>query len=191
MDVLNIKRSRTRQKLLAHFFTNPNSNLYVREIASILSEDPGNISKELYRLENAGIFTSYKRGNQKHYSVNKKSPLYSELRSIIFKTIGVNGALKDMINSMVGIELSFIYGSFAQNKENSASDIDLLIVGKPDEDRLIQKIESLEKRLQREINYNIYSSKEFQEKFMKKDSFIVNIIKRRKILLKGSINEIC
>ena len=86
--------------------------------------------------------------------------------------------------------MSFIYGSFAKNKENSASDIDILIVGSPDEDKLMQKIEYLEKQLQREINYNIYPEKEFKNKIIRKDSFILNILKRPKIVLKGSINGI-
>lgn len=155
-----------------------------------MNEDAGNISKELNKLEKAGIFISSTKGNQKYFSLNKKSPLYNEFRSIIFKTIGVEGALRRIINETKGIYFCFIYGSFAQNKQNSTSDIDLLIVGKPAEDTLMQKIETLEKKLQREINYNIYPQKEFKDKLNKKDSFIINVLKRPKIILKGSIDEI-
>ena len=49
-------KSELRRKLLAYFFTNPENNLCLREIASILEEDAGNLSKELSRLENEGIF---------------------------------------------------------------------------------------------------------------------------------------
>lgn len=187
---LEITKSRLRQKLLCHFFTNPGANLYLREIASILKEDPGNLSKELTKLEKEKVFTSSLRGNQKYFSLNKRYPLHKELKSIIFKTVGVEGSLRQIMESTDGILLSFIYGSFAQDKENSASDIDLLIVGNPDEDKLMQRIEDLEKRLDREINYNIYPEKEFKEKMRKKDSFILNILKRPKIILKGSLNGI-
>ena len=188
--LIEISKSKLRRKLLMHFFTNTDSSLYVREIASILSEDAGNVSKELNRLKDANIFVSFLRGNQKYFSINKKGPLYSELRSIIFKTIGVEGALRELIAKTKGVIFCFIYGSFAGNKENSASDIDLLIVGSPDEDELLQKIEALEKKLQREINYNIYPNDEFLTRIKKRDSFITNILKRPKIILKGSINEI-
>lgn len=189
-NFLEITKSRLRQKLLSYFFTNPNANLYLRGIASLLKEDPGNLSKELANLEKQRIFISTMRGNQKYFSLNKRYPLYKELKSIIFKTIGVKGSLKKIIEHTDGILFSFIYGSFAQNKENSASDIDLLIVGNPDENKLMQKIEDLEKRLQREINYNIYPEEEFKKKIRKKDPFVLNILKRPRIILKGDLNEI-
>jgi len=48
----------------------------------------------------------------------------------------------------------------------------------------------LEKRLQREINYNIYSEEEYKKRIKKRDSFILNILKSPKIILKGKINGI-
>ena len=189
MNLIEITKSRLRQKLLTYFFTNPSSHLYVREMAVVLHEDAGNLSKELKRLEKIGIFASSITGKQKYFSLNNKHPLYKELKSIIFKTVGVEGALKEIISSTESIELSFIYGSFAKDRQNSSSDIDLLIVGNPEEDSLMKKIESLEKKLLREINYNIYQKREFSDKIKKKDSFIMNIIKRPKIILKGLMNE--
>lgn len=190
VNFLELTRSRLRQKLLSYFFTNPSANLYLREAASILKEDPGNLSKEFARLEKAGVFTSTSKGNQKYFSLDKKYPLYRELKSIIFKTTGVEGSLKEIVNDIDGIVLSFIYGSFAKNRQNTTSDIDILVVGNPDEDKLMQKIENLEKQLQREINYNIYPEKELKDRIRKKDSFILNILKRPKIILKGSLSEI-
>lgn len=190
VNFLEITRSRLRQNLLSYFFTNPDAKLYLREVASTLKEDPGNLSKEFAKLEKEGVFTSTLRGNQKHFSLNKSYPLYKELKSIIFKTIGVEGSLKKLIESTDGILFSFIYGSFAQKKENTISDIDLLIVGDPNEDDLMRKIENLEKKLQREINYNIYPEEEFKKRIRKKDSFILNILKRPKKLLKGNLNGI-
>ena len=184
-NLLEITRSRLRKKILSYFFTNLHANLYLREIASILKEDPGNLSKELNKLEREGIFISAFRGNQKYFSLNSKYLLYKELKSAIFKTIGVEGSLRKIADEADGMYLAFIYGSFAANKENSTSDIDLLIVGNPDRANMMERIDILERRIQREINYNIYSKKEFEEKIRKKDDFILNILKRPKIILKG------
>jgi hypothetical protein len=52
------------------------------------------------------------------------------------------------------------------------------------------EIDATEKLLKREINYIIYSLREIKEKRKKKDSFIENVLKRPKIVLKGKINEI-
>ncbi|MBF0494474.1 MAG: nucleotidyltransferase domain-containing protein, partial [Candidatus Omnitrophica bacterium] len=187
---IQLTRSKLRQKILAYYFTNPAKQLYVRQLASILEEDPGNLSKELSKLENDGMFIAETKGNQKHYCLNEKYPLYNEIRSILFKTVGVEGRLKDIIGGIKGIELSFIYGSFAAHKENASSDIDLLIVGNPNEDELLERIESAEEALGREINYNIYPAAEFKSKRKKDDNFIANILKRPKIILKGDLDAI-
>lgn len=190
VNFLQLTKSRLRQKILSYYFTNPTNQLYVRQLASILSEDPGNISKELCKLENEGVFIAETKGNQKHFYLNKRYPLYSELKSIVFKTVGVEGRLKDIIGKAKGIQLSFIYGSYAANKENASSDIDLLIVGNPNEDELLERIESAEQALGREINYNIYPAAEFKGKRTKKDNFITNVLKKPKIMLKGDIDAI-
>lgn len=185
-----IAKSRLRKKLLSYFFTNPQANLYLREASSILKEDAGNLSRELSNLEKNGIFISEVKGKQKFFSLNKRYPLYRELKSIVFKTIGIEGSLREIVNSDEDIKLAFIYGSFADSQENASSDIDLFIVGNPDEDRLLERIENLEDRIQREINYNIYSEKEFEKKLNKKEGFFQNILKRPKIVLKGKLNGI-
>ena len=188
INLLDTTKSKARQGLLTYFFTNPSARLYVREVAALLGEDPGNISKELKKLECAGIFESSLSGRQKYFSLNTMHPLYKELKAIIFKTTGVEGALQMIVKNIKGIEASFIYGSFASNRQSSTSDVDLLIIGNPPEDQLMSKIESLEKKLQREINYNIYSTREFRDRIKKKDSFALNLIERPKIILKGSLD---
>lgn len=184
-----IGKSRVRKKLLRYFFTNPEVDIYLREAAMILKEDPGNLSRELSGLEKMGIFNSRLSGKQKYFSLNKQYLLYKELKSIISKTIGFEGSLKELINITEGIKTAFIYGSFAQDKENTSSDIDLLIIGHPDEGVFMEKADELEKKLGREINYNIYSEKEFKERLKHKDSFILNILKRPKIILQGRLDE--
>lgn len=189
-DLYSIAKSELRKKLMLYFFANSGVSLYVREIAQILNIDAGNLSKELSRLERMGAFTSKTRGNQKYYRINKAYPLYSELRSIVFKTIGIEGGLRSILNGLEGISCAFIYGSFAEGKEHPESDIDLLVVGKIDEDKLITRIDAFEKELGREINYNIYPPLEFKRRIEKNDSFITNVVKRKKIMLRGDLNEI-
>jgi len=189
-DFLQLAKSALRRKILLYFFTNPDSRLYVREIAKIAGVDAGNLSKELSRLERDGVFVFDHRGNQKFYTLNKNYPLYNELKSIVFKTIGVAGKLEAALNTIEGIRCAFIYGSFAEGVEYAESDIDLMIIGRPDENVLIDKIDILEKEIGREINYNIYPCSEFKRRKTRKDSFVTNVLKRKKIILKGDISEV-
>jgi predicted nucleotidyltransferase len=182
---MEMTKSRLRQKVLLYFYTNTDANVYLRELASILKEDPGNLSKELRKLEKEGIFNPVTRGNQKYITLNQAYPLYKELKSIIFKTIGIEGSLRGIVSHTSGVASAFIYGSFAEHNENSASDIDLLIIGNPDENALMEEIDKLEPLIGREINYTIYSEAEFKRKQKQQDSFIRNINERPKIVLKS------
>lgn len=171
MEILEITKSKLRKKLLAYYFSNPEAEHYLREIASILEVDPGNLSKELVRLEKEGIFVSQQRGRIKLFSINKKHPLFAELRKIIFKTIGIEGLFKKELENIPQIQVAFIYGSFAQNKETANSDIDIFIIGRPKEQKLNQVISSLEKQLGREVNYIFWPKEEVIKKNKRKKFF--------------------
>ena len=188
INFLEITKSRLRNKILLHFFTNIDDEMYLREMALRLKEDPGNLSKELSKLEKEGVFISQFRGKQKYFFLNKDYPLFSELKSIIFKTIGIRGSLQNIINKTSGIVSAFIYGSFATGKENASSDIDLCLIVKDsvfNENNFISKIDSLEKTISREVNYIYYSEEEWEKQIKENDSFILNIKMGPKIVLKG------
>jgi len=188
INFLEITKSRLRNKILLHFFTNTDDEMYLREMALRLKEDPGNLSKELSRLEKEGIFISQFRGKQKYFFLNKTYTLFNELKSIIFKTIGIQGSLQNIINKTSGIVTAFIYGSFATGKENASSDIDLCLIVKDsvfNENNFISKIDGLEKTISREINYIYYSEEEWEKQINENDSFIINIKMGPKIVLKG------
>lgn len=188
INFLEITKSRLRNKILLHFFTNTDDEMYLREMALILKEDPGNLSKELSKLEKEGIFISQLRGKQKYFFLNKTYPLFNELKSIIFKTIGIKGSLQNIINETSGIVSAFIYGSFATGEENASSDIDLCLIVKDsvfNENNFISKINDFGKTISREINYIYYSEDEWEKQVNENDSFIINIKMNPKIVLKG------
>jgi predicted nucleotidyltransferase len=177
-----------RKKLLTYSFTHPGEDYYVRELAAIIEEDPGNLSRELKKLENEGIYNSHPRGNSKFYSLNKKHPLFKELKNIILKTEGVEGSLKDLILKYPDISLAFIYGSYAKGQEKKTSDIDLVLVGNFSNDKFTGQIRSLEAKLNREINFTSYAKEEFKKEQGKKGSFLDTILKDKLIILKGKTN---
>ena len=190
INFLELTKSELRQKLLAYFFANPESSLYLRELAIILKEDPSNLSKELVKLEKEGLFIANERGNQKHFMLNKRYPLYNELKSIISKTVGMEKILKERLEKISGIQFAFIYGSLAKNKHNALSDIDLAIIGKINEDKLMEGIATIEKFFNREINYILYSQNDWKSTKKMSDTFTSNIYKEPKIMLIGKEDEL-
>ena len=190
MDITRIFKSKARQAIFRLYFTNPDKGFYLRELERELEIPVSMLRRELIALEKEGLFSSSKQGNLLYYNLNKKFPLYDELKTIIFKTIGVQGALSKVLFTLKGIEAAFIYGSYAKNTDNAKSDIDLFIIGNLDENKLIEKINMLERDLKREINYNIYSKIDFGKKKKQKDSFITDILKSKKIFLVGGEDDL-
>lgn len=188
VNFIGITKSETRKKILRYFFTHTDANFYLREIAAIIKVDPGNLSKELARLKKEGVFKSTERGNQKYFSLNERYPLFSELKSIIFKSVGVEGALKEALEGIKGIRYAFIYGSYAKGSEQSSSDIDLVMIidkAKFKTDIFEKKAYELSKELSREINYSYYPVDEWHDRIKKGDSFTKNVLKQEKIMLIG------
>ena len=142
--------TKLRKKLLAHTFTHCDQKFYVRELADLIKEDPGNLSRELRKLEEEGLYYSKTEGNLKYYSLNRDYALFEEFKKMIFKTQGVGGALKNLVEDFSGIDCAFIYGSYATGKENALSDVDLLIVGTPDLRKWSDHVRDLEKKLKGE-----------------------------------------
>jgi len=185
MDMFRITKSKLREELLVLYFTNPNKKYYLRELERILNFSVGNVRRELIKLESTGLFLSEKKANLVYYHLNKSYPLFKELKSIIFKTSGAPKMLHTILEKFKGISQAFIYGSFAKGEEREDSDIDLLIIGKVDEDKLVEVISKLERKLQREINYAVYGKEDFNKKKEEGNSFILDILKEKKIFIIG------
>jgi predicted nucleotidyltransferase len=174
-------------KVLAHFFSNPSQKLHLRDIAARLKADPANLSREMKRLSQAGLFVVEPLGRLKLYSLNPTYPLYKEISSIIFKTEGVEGALRTTMKDLKGVSASCLFGSFAAGKEDAHSDIDLLIVGSPNMERVGDHILDLEKKLGRPIQYRIFSQEEFDRRKISNDPFIKDVLSHPIILLSGEL----
>ena len=182
--------TKNRAELLRLFLTNPEQSFYIQEIGRILSKKPGIFQRTLNNLEKEGILVSEYKANARYFKTNKDYPLYKELKSIIFKTVGVSGGLKEALKKIGNINFSFIYGSYAKAKENYLSDIDLVVIGNSNEDLLIKELDKLEDALKREINYKLYSLKDFKKEIKEKEPFLLEILRDKKIMLIGEEDEL-
>jgi predicted nucleotidyltransferase len=171
------------------FFENEDSEYYLREMARITGVPATNIRRELKKLEEDKLFVLNRRGNLLFYKLNKKHPLFKELKKILFQEIGIEFELKSLFKNLKGVEKVFVYGSYASGKNRTDSDIDIMIVGSPNKAKIEDKISELEKRYQREINYQILATEVFNKKRKEKNPFIMEILKKNKIILGGDKNE--
>ena len=78
--------SRVRRKIVVVYAKYPDFKTHVRGLAKLIKEDPGNIQRELKRLEKVGFLHSEKQGNTKIYSTNKNFVIFKELQGIVIKS---------------------------------------------------------------------------------------------------------
>ena len=190
LETLYITKSKIRRDLLALFFTNPSQKYYLRELQRMLGYSAGNIRRELLRFQSDNLFSTQKTANLLYYSLNTEHPLFEELKSIIAKTVGVEGSLRKSLSSIKKLKISFIYGSFASKNQKAASDIDIMIIGDPEISDLNEEIARLEKKLKREINITLYSLEEYRAKKKSKSGFILDLLKNPKIILTGKEDDL-
>lgn len=78
--------SRVRRKIIVVYAKYPDFKTHVRGLAKLIKEDPGNIQRELKKLEAIGFLQHERRGNTKLYFTNKHFIIFKELQSIVLKS---------------------------------------------------------------------------------------------------------
>jgi len=181
--------SRLRVSVLSHFFMNPGESFHIRSLAKLVGESAGNLARELNNLEEVGLLQSKAIGNQKHFSLREDSPIHEDLRNLFLKTVGVGGELRDLLSPLDGIELAFIFGSFASGEAHGSSDIDVMIIGDIGDRDLAPLMAELEARLHREVNYIVYSRREVEKRVNQDGDFMHEVFKGHRIILIGRSDD--
>src|SRR5512139_28720 len=174
--------SAIRADLLALLLNNPEERFYVREIATLLRKNPSGVKRELDNLEKMGILTSKKVANLKYFQAEKKSPLFSELKSLIAKSLGASGALKAALKNS-GAKIAFIFGPYTESEDTGT--VDLFIVGPPS--LSVEVLKDIEEKFGKKINTTIMDEGQFRDKKDSGDPELEKLLSGEKILLTGKL----
>lgn len=186
-SIANALFSKVRQRVLGVLFSTPDRSFYTNEVISLAQSGAGAVQRELSDLAAAGLLTVHKQGNQKHYQANSKSPVFTELRGLVVKTIGLADVLRHALEPLTPqIAMAFVFGSIAKQQDTSSSDIDLLVVsdtlGYGD---VFGVLEEATQTLRRTINPAIYTRADFITRQQGDNAFINRVMQQPKIWLIG------
>jgi len=190
MEIFELTRSKLRRELLKYYFLHPQGRYYLRELERLLKLPVGNIRRELLKMSRMGLFSPERVGNLVYYSLNRECPFYDEIRSIVLKTAGMKDVFHRELQKLEGLEIAFIYGSFADGSEVKGSDIDLFLVGDLDQYKLVRIVHKIEDQIGRTVNYVFFTKKELKDRISKKNHFILNVLNNKKIMVLGDENEL-
>ncbi|MCB4755940.1 MAG: nucleotidyltransferase domain-containing protein [Elusimicrobia bacterium] len=176
-------RSKITQDVLSYFFLHEGASLYVNELARRLGHDSGNLTRKLIELERNGLLKSEAKGVQKYYSLNPSFPLLNEYKRITLKSVGLERLLRDALLGVPELEKAYLFGSYAEDKMDMASDIDLLAIGRHKPLALQKAILDVQKKTEREINAMSFTPKEFEKK-RRDDPFLKSVLQKPRVILR-------
>ncbi len=184
--------SNTQQRVLAFLFGQPERSFFATELIRLAGGGSGAVQRELKRLDESGLVTVKRLGNQKHYQANPQSPIYAELCGIVQKTVGLAEPLREALKPFAKkIVAAFVYGSVAKRSDTAQSDIDLMLVSDSLEYAdLFAALEAVATTLGRTVNPTIYTRQELAKRVKQKNAFMTRVLAQPKVWLIGGEDEL-
>lgn len=184
----NLFRSRAMILILKLLFLNSSNEFHANDIARKSGLAPSTVAKEMPLIYNMGLVQRRAQGNLVFYKINNKSIIFNELKRIFLKFEMLDEVIsKDLPKEQ--IKYALIYGSFAKGTESQSSDVDLLVIGDVKEDDVLRSISKTERRIGREINFILWTEREFLERAEKKIPLIKEISKTPIMMIVGDESE--
>jgi predicted nucleotidyltransferase len=176
--------SKVAVQLLELFSDRPEAEMYQREILDEMRSQYNpklttpSIKKWLDFFVQNGILSEKKKKKWVLYSLNKGNPVVKQLRIFLNVT-----RLYDLIKNFdIDDAEIYLFGSTARGEDSENSDIDLLVIGKIDDDtRSNVRLKILDKG-KKEVNFVVYSKGQYSDLY-RNDKAFYDSIERDKIRL--------
>jgi predicted nucleotidyltransferase len=157
--------SRLRANVLNRLFTCPDEHFYVRQLAALAGEDSTNLSRELARLESAGILVSTTEGRQKYYQANRQSPVFKDIQGLVTRLPAADTTNQSSLDKLLNRRLQLnkpaltgfcrsnhvlklsLFGSVLRQDFRPESDIDMLVEFQPGKTPGFLKLAGMEEEL--------------------------------------------
>lgn len=191
MSILSeILSSKVRAEVFRLLFGLNDKALHLREIERRSGFAIGSIQTEMKKLYKLNLVLKNRDGNRLYYRANRQHPIYSELHSLVVKTVGLIEVFKDALAGEPTIRSAFIFGSIAEGSEKAESDIDLMVIGEIGLRSVSRLLQGLAEDFGREINPYILSPNEFINRKSETEHFISKVLLSPKLFVIGDENDL-
>lgn len=165
--LLPLLRTPFQGELLAWLYLHPDDELSLAEAVSRFGVSSATASREADRLVEAELITERRHGNLRLLRANTAGRLAYPLTELLALTYGPVAVLGDVLLPLAGVEEAHIYGSWAARYAGEGggvpNDVDVLVVGDPDDDELYEAARGAERTLGREVNVHRVASTRWHE----------------------------
>jgi len=177
---------------LAVLFGAPDRSFYANEVIALAASGTGAVQRELASLAESGLLTVSKQGNQKHYQANANTPVFTELRALVLKTMGLADVLRNALSPLAAqIDFAFVYGSVARQQDTAQSDVDVMIISANlAYGEVFGALESAAVSLGRRVNPTLYTPLDWDKRVAQDSAFVTRVLQQPKIWLIGNEEQV-
>lgn len=166
-----------RIRLLTKLLLNPASKVYLRGLEKELGVSSNTVRLELNKLSDMQLIEVEEadaNAKVKHYTANTGHPLFTSLRNIILKHVGLDQILEQVIAKLGDLDQVYLTGDLAQGKNSHF--IDLVIVGNIDKIYLHKLIDKVEPLIEKKIRVALFNSGEFRVEHLQDMGIAINLL---------------
>jgi len=169
VNMYKTKLTGLQQEILRLFFIKAGAQLNQRQIANLLDVSAPAVLKAMPTLEKENL-VKLKQNKEKRWEIelNRDSQRVLALKRADNLKLIYESGLADYLEKEFAGATIILFGSYSRGEDLINSDIDIAIVGRKDKKI---NIADYEKKLEREININFYSSFKDISKELKENIF--------------------
>ncbi len=146
-----ILRSDTQGRILACLLADPDTSHSLSDLVAATNTSMPTVLREVRRGEQAGILATEKVGPMRRVRARGDHPLYDPVRRIVVATYGPPAVVAEEFAGIDGAETVLLVGSWAARYAGESgrvpNDLDVLVIGDADRDRVDDAAQRVEKRI--------------------------------------------
>lgn len=174
-----------KQRVLAFLFGQPARRYQSAELIRLVAGGTGATQRCLRDLVDSELVTVTAIGNQRHYQANAASPVFSELHTLVLRTVALAEPLRAALAPLrAQIHEAFVFGSVAKGSERASSDVDLMVVS--DSLRhapLYDRLRAAEEKIARTVNPILLTMEQWRARLAQDESFATRVNSGEKIVI--------
>jgi DNA-binding transcriptional ArsR family regulator len=163
--LLPLFRSEAQYRLVGELFTEPGREVSVGDLAQRIHASHATVSREVGRLEAAGLLRSRDEGRRRLVTADTNTPIFEPLRDLMSKVYGVPAVIREEFGHLEARVL--IFGSWAARWSGRAgktpNDVDVLVIGDVDPTAAWDAAARATNRLGIEVNVVVRDQREWDD----------------------------
>jgi hypothetical protein len=161
-------RSNVQGDILALVLLQPDREFSLADIGRAVGSLPATVHREVSRLVDATALLDRFVGRSRLVRANAEYELSAPLSELILLTYGPKALLPGILDQVSGVELAYIYGSWAARYAGESGppprDVDVVLIGSPSRADMLEATREAERVLRREVNLTRVSEADWQER---------------------------